>query len=347
MTAADVEQIARRVRRSDPAEREQLLAALGELAAGDGLGASPRAQALVGEILTGLAQGAGPELRHKLADWAASGRCASRALAVDLASDPIEVAGPVIRRSPALAAEDLLRLVAEGRADHQIAVGRRAGLDTAVVEAILEQGDPDALAALAANPQAPLAPEHLALLVGMARRLAGLRAPLARHPALTRELAGSLASVSGAATRHVLARRFGDAPPGRPAPPEGCERRLVAKLQASGRLSPGFALRVLREGDLPLFEHALAALAGRPHQEARAAFDAEGPADLLAMCTAIGLDRSVTPLVVAKVRELNAGRPGDAAPAPNPARARRGNAGSAPPAKKAARKRAPRKTQRG
>ena len=343
MTAADVEGIGRRVRRSAPAEREQLLAALGELA--DGLDASPRAQALVGEILTGLAEGAGPDLRGQLADWAARGRCATRALAIDLASDGIEVAGPVIRRSPALAAEDLLRLVADGRAEHQMAVGRRPHLETAVVEAILEQGDPDALTALAGNTDAPLAPEHMALLVGMAKRLPGLRAPLARRVELTREMAQALAEVSGLSTRRALRARFGGlATNGFAVAPEGAERRLVAKLQAAGQLSAGYALRVLREGALTLFEHALAALAQAPHQEVRAALEADGAADLLDLCRAAGLDRSVTPLVLDKVRELNGGRPGDAEPAPPqvkaaaPKRSAKRAAGKPRTARKTARK---------
>jgi uncharacterized protein (DUF2336 family) len=316
VTAADqVEQIGRRVRRSDRAEREQLLAALAELADGGGLDASPRAQVLVGEILTGAADGADPELRERVAAWAARGRCMPRPLAAALALDGIGVAGPVIRRSATLETEDLLRLVGEGDAERQIAVSRRAALQPAVIEAVLEQGEPAALTALAANPQAPLAPEHLDLLVGMAKRLPSLRAPLARRAELTRGLAAALAPHCGGAVRLTLRARFGLLEAARAlSPPEGCERRLVAKLAAAGRLSPGYALRVLREGRLALFEHALAALTDKPHQQVREAFDAPEPGPLADACEAAGMDRSVTPLVLSLVRALNEGRPGDAVP---------------------------------
>ena len=327
------------MRRSDPAEREQLLAALGELAATERLDASPRAQAVVGEILTNLAVDADPDLRRKLVEWAGRGRCMPRPLALELAYDEIEVAGPVIRRSPTLWTQDLLRLIAEGAAEHQISVGRRAALERAVMEAILEQGEPAALAALASNADAPLAPEHLELLVDMSKRLAVLRAPLARRPELTPEWAQTLATYSGSAVRRMLAARFGELEPRVPAgPPEGSERRLIAKLEIAGRLSPGYALRVLREGKLTLFEHALAALAGLSHQEVRARFDAAEPGSLADACTAAGLDRSVFPLVLSKVRDLNAGRPGDADPARKtiPRRSKaKGSGAPKPPKRKA------------
>ena len=334
--AEDVEQIGRWARASDPAEGERLLAALEDLAATEKLDASPRAQAVVGELLSRVAAGAGPDVRGKLARWAAAGRCTPHDLAMDLAFDPIEVSGPVIRRSPALLPADLLRLVEEGEADHQIAVGARPELDTAVVEALLEQGEPSALAALAGNTKAPLAPEHLELLVGMSKRLPALRAPLARHAGLTRVLAEPLGAAAGPVVRRVLAKRFGDLTVGNDAvTPEGCERRLAAKLQLAGRLSPGYALRVLREGKLTMFEHAVAVLAGLPHQEVRAAFDAESEGPLARACAAAGIDRGVLPIVLAEVRRLNDQRPGDA-PEPPRRKSRPRRAATARKAKAAA-----------
>jgi uncharacterized protein (DUF2336 family) len=343
--ADDVEQIGRWRPGSDPAEGERLLAALEDLAATEKLDASPRAQAVVGQLLSRVAAGAGPDLRGRVARWAAEGRCTPRELAVDLAFDGIEVSGPVIRRSPALLPEDLLRLIGEGAAAHQIAVGARQQLDTAVVEAILEQGEPSALAALAGNPRAPLAPEHLELLVGMSKRLPALRVPLARHASLTPGLAEPLGACSGPGVRRVLAKRFGTGASGTAsATPEGCERRLAAKLQLAGRLSPGYALRVLREGKLTMFEHALAALSGLPHQEVRAALDAESAGPLVRACAAAGIDRSVVPLILAEVRRLNAHRPGDAPePRRRAPRARRNTPPAAPKprASSKARKRKP------
>ena len=306
MSAPDIELIAGRVRRSAPAEREQLLEALDGLA--ERLDGSPRAQALVGEILAGLAADAEPELRRKLARWAADGRCTPPELAAELSRDPIEVAAPVITRSPMLTEADLLALVAELGPEHQIAVGRRKALLASVIEAVLEQGEPAALAALAGNTSAPLAPEHLDRLVGMAARLPALRAPLARRRDLAPELRTALLAA-----------------PGRP---EGWERRLVGKLAAAGRLTPGYALRLLREGHLAVFEHAVAALAGLPLKDVRAATAADGAQPLMEACLAAGLDRSVLPLVLAEVRELTGGRPGDLPPV-RKARPRRASSGTA------------------
>jgi hypothetical protein len=53
---------------------------------------------------------------------------------------------------------------------------------------------------------------------------------------------------------------------------------LVRKLQQSGRLTPGFALRSLREGKRGLFVQALAGLSARQPEAVSAALASDDPA---------------------------------------------------------------------
>jgi uncharacterized protein (DUF2336 family) len=96
---------------------------------------------------------------------------------------------------------------------------------------------------------------------------------------------------------------------------EEMEAALVEKLDAAGQLRPGYLLRVLRERRLPLFLFALARLGGFDIRQVRRAVDSNRPELLALACSAVGIDRSVFPTILAHVRELNGGRPGGGAEA--------------------------------
>lgn len=302
-----------------PEDRERLLAALAELCrCPEGL--SAEARRLVEAIFMDLVARAERDIRQRLAETLASAPWAPHALVLALALDDIEVARPVIARSPVLAESDLVRLVVEAALEHQIETARRPRIGPTVVEAVLDRGEPAVLAALAGNETAEVGPEHLRRLVEASRRLTALRGPLARHPRLTAELARGLYAWVGEALRSRIAERFGVDPaqldPGVEAAvraaadalPEGeaearaeMERRLVAKLQAAGQLRPGYLLRALRDGREGLFQTALETLGDYPAGSVAKALAARRT-DLLAMaCVGVGIDRSVFPTILALV----------------------------------------------
>jgi uncharacterized protein (DUF2336 family) len=173
----------------------------------------------------------------------------------------------------------------------------------------------------------------MARLVWAARMMPGLRAPLTRHPDLTDDLAVALYAWIGETLREALIARFrldpvaleaalGEAvsaaasePFGRPVSLEraedraATERRLVEKLDAAGQLRPGYLLRALREHKLSLFETALARLAGLPQADVQTALTCDRPEILALACLVAGIDRSVFPTVLTRVREMNRGLP--------------------------------------
>jgi uncharacterized protein (DUF2336 family) len=323
-----------------PADRERLLmniVSLCEFAGAGGSEEAARAKAIIDELFMTLVLDAERTVRRRLAERLADVTWAPKALINVLALDDIEIARPVIARSPLLDDHDLVRLLVETTLEHQVEVACRPDIGAKVSETILNMGDPAVLAALAANLTARLPEDGMARLVEGAQVVPALRAPLVRHPALTAALGTALYAWVGEALQDALVSRFdldpealkaaiGEAvreakaaPFGRAAPLERSEdrdemeQRLIEKLDAAGQLKPGYLMRALREHKLSLFEAGLARLSGLALKDLHAAIACDRP-DVLAMaCVAAHIDRSVFRTILHRVRELNGGKPsGDA-----------------------------------
>jgi len=321
----------------EPADRERLLmniVSLCELTGPGGDAEALKAKALIDDVFMTLVVDAEREVRRRLAERIANVTWAPKALIHVLALDDIEIARPIIAASPLLDDSDLIRLLVEATLEHQIEVARRPGIGPMVVEAILDRNEPSLLAALADNVSAILPENGMARLVEASRLMPGLRAPLTRHPQLTPDLAVTLYAWIGETLREALISRFRLDPDklspamdeavnaaiaepfGRPVTLEqaderaATEQRLVEKLDAAGQLRPGYLLRALREHKLTLFEAALAKLAGVTPADLHAALACDRPEILALACLAAGIDRSVFPTLLTRVRELNRNQPG-------------------------------------
>jgi uncharacterized protein (DUF2336 family) len=289
------------------------------------------------DVFMSLIADAERDIRLLLAQKIAGEPWAPHALILTLVDDEIEIARPVIAQSAVLMDDDLIRLLSHATIDHQIEVARRPDLSTAVVQAVIDKGEADVLAALAANPRTDISPLAMTRLVRFSKRMAALRAPLARHPGLTSDLAGLLYGWVGETLRAGLVQRYSVAGSVLDGPlaqtvrevhatvswdesdPDGVseraltEQRMVQKLQSAGQLRAGLLVRALHEGKLTLFKTGLAALGGISFADISLATDADRPDQLGAICTAVGIDRSVFPTVLRLVRRLNGDRPGQAA----------------------------------
>lgn len=327
-------------RSRDSGDRQRLLSGLADLlGAGRDAARDAAVRPLLDDVFTTVALESEPGVRRILAAELARAGWAPRALVETLAQDSIEVARPLLAYSPLLGDDALARLVPVMPAAHQIEVARRPGIGAATADALLAAGDPAVLAALAGNPAAAIDEPRMERLVEAARGAAALRAPLVRHPALSRRLAVKLYPHLGDTLRAALQARFpgeaagltraadeaardaffrGDRPspnarPARDAAREEMERRLAAKLLAAGRLRPGYLLRSLRDGEPGVFEAALCALGGFESEAVRRAVR-ERPDRLALACAAVGVDRLAFPEILSRARRLN-GLPPDPAPA--------------------------------
>lgn len=341
--AAQTEQLLSLARSREPADRERLLAGIVKMCDASqaaGHRTAPGVQVLLDSIFMTLVVEAERDIRARLAQSLADAAWAPPALINILALDEIEIARPIIAGSPILKDQDLIRLLVQATLEHQIEVARRPGLSSVVVETILTKDEPAVLTALASNPTAQISPDGLRRLVDRAREVVALRLPLARRPNLSADLAEQLYLWVGDTLRDTLTARFhldpdkmaraveaslraahaGAPLADRPADEqdedrEAMEAALVEKLDAAHQLRPSYALRVLRERRLPLFVFALARLGGFEIRQVRRAVDSNRPELLALACSAVGIDRSAFPTILALVRELNGGLPGGGAEA--------------------------------
>lgn len=315
-------------------DRRRLL--LGITALCDATPPGAEASPLLGDIFMILARQAERDIRKALSESLAKAEWAPPALVAMLALDEIEIARPIIAQSPLLKDQDLLRVLVEATIEHQIEVARRPRISGRVADAIIDRAEPACLTALAGNRTAEISEVGLGRLIEQSRRIAALRAPLTRHPRLNDQLATQLYQYVGQALREAIGERFrvdetrlaeavdaavrpkvsqGAEPLGLPeaslVEKEEMERRLVAKLQASGQLRAGFLIRAVREKRLSLFEHAIAALGGFTLAQIRAAICRPSPDALFLACAAVGIDRAVFPAILDEIRKLSDGWPGD------------------------------------
>ena len=319
-------------RNNSPDARQRLL--LGVMALCDASPPDGELSPILGEIFLFLARQAERDIRKALAERLAHADWAPPALVNVLALDEIEIAAPILASSPVLQDDDLLKILIEASLDHQVAVARRPQISGRIADAVIERGIPAVLTALATNRTAQISGEGFRRLVDHSRRIAALRGPLSRHPRLTEALAEQMYHWVGSALRESISDRFQvderklgaavyDAVEGvlRKAQPkeilpdtperEEMERRLVAKLQAAGQLKPAMLIRAAREHRLSLVVHGLAALSGFTVKQIRQALGAPTPEALYYACASVGIDRAVFPTLLAELRTLNHGMPGD------------------------------------
>ena len=314
-------------RSRDPTDREQLLSGLVSLCEAESAGMGAPANAEVEAIFLALVSEAERDIRARLAERIALAAWAPPRLIEALARDDIEVARPVIAASPLLKDEALMRLITEATLAHRVEVAQRPRLSAAVVEAVIDNGEPAVLTALAGNQTADITPPCMKRLVEHAKTVAALGPPLAAHPRMSNALAEELYLWVGEALRRSIVARFDvdavalDAaiaaavskPADRPKRigPTAIELKLIEKLAAAGQLKTGYLLRVLKDQQLGLFEAALAKLGGfRVEDIHRAVNDSSRPELMALACAAIGLDRSVFPTILQLVRQCTDGLPG-------------------------------------
>ena len=297
----------------------------------------PKVAPLLSDIFLALTAQAERDIRLALSERIAGVDWAPPALINMLALDEIEIARPVITSSPLLQNADLIRLLIEATLEHQIAVARRPKLARPVVDTIVDRAEPVTMTALASNRTADIGEEAMRKLVDHSRRIAGLRAPLTRHPRLNEQLAQQLYQWVGQALRQSIGERFRiddaqlnaavqDAAAKAVGSPEwramsarmtedrtriDAERRLVEKLQAAGQLRPGLLVRALREQRFELFEQTLAVLGGFSEAQVHQAIRAPTAEPLYLACIAVGVDKAVFASLLVEVRKLSGGMPAD------------------------------------
>jgi len=312
---SDMGRLARLAANPQGTSREEIYLAVASLYRIQGSGLNERERTLMHEILRRLARDVEMAIRINLAERLADDRTAPHDLILLLADDKIEVARPVLLRSPLLTEEDMLRLIAECGIAHQEAVASRARIGEPVSEALAKSGHESVLVALVRNTTARFSQGLYDALIEKSRAVTSLQEPLAQRSDLPPQLAIRMCEWVSVAVRSYINQNFSinqdrlntaiaqaetaiqSEPPAPKSPPAPSAQKLIDKLAASGQLKAGFLLRVLHQGQTDLFDLALARLVDLPLVELRAKFYQGGPKAVALACHGVGIDRCVFPTV--------------------------------------------------
>ncbi|HET6519607.1 MAG TPA: DUF2336 domain-containing protein [Geminicoccaceae bacterium] len=271
----------------------------------DALSADDDTSELAGAILQLLVRDVAKEVRRSLAETIAGSPNLPPGTAGRLARDDIDVARPMLERSPVLRDEELADIVRTHAMQYALAVAGRESLSEVLSDVLAETGHRDVAHRLAGNAGAKLsvrtmkriAEDHRgdreiedrlvrrpALSYEMVERLAGIVAgrlewELVREQRLAPELARQIVTAARErATLNMVAREHG-----RSGPERELHRRHLA-----GELGPEDAVAFLRAGDIAQFEAGMALLAGLDTHRARRLLYSQDRRHLAAVCVRAG-----------------------------------------------------------
>jgi uncharacterized protein (DUF2336 family) len=291
--------------------REEIYLAVASLYRIQGSGLNQRERGLMHDILRRLARDVEMAIRISLAERLADDITAPHELILLLADDKIEVARPLLLRSPILSDEDMLRLITECGTAHQEAVASRAHIGEPVSDALVKSEHESVLVALVRNATAKISIVAYSTLVEKSRDLPSLQEPLTQRPDLPPQLAIRMCEWVSDVLKSYINQNYSIAadklntvfdqaktaiksePPQPKSPPAQSAQKLIDKLFASGQLKAGFLLRVLHQGHTDLFDLAFAKLVDLPLQELRTKFYHGGPRVVALACRSVGIDRCV------------------------------------------------------
>jgi uncharacterized protein (DUF2336 family) len=293
------------------ASREEIYLAVASLYRIQGTGLNARERELMREILRRLTRDVEMAIRIALAQRLADDTNAPHDLILMLVDDTIEVARPLILKSPLLTEADALRLIAEASIAHREAIADRPHISEPVTDALVHSGTETVLVSLVRNATAKISTASYRTLVEKSRAIAALQEPLAHRADLPSDLAVRMCDwVSDALKNFIVANyktksgpiessiehakaSVKSAPPLPKATPEESAQKLIEKLATSGQLKAGFLMRVLSQGQIDLFDLAFSRLLGMALKDFRHIFYEGGPRIVALACRAVGIDRAV------------------------------------------------------
>lgn len=266
------------------------------------------------KILNVLAQDALELVRRAMAVTLRGSDLIDRDLARTLAADVDSVALPIINHCPAFTDADLIEIVQAGSAVRQVAVAGRPTVGRDVAEVIAVNGCELAVQTLASNDNADISEGSLGVCVDRFGASRDVVAALAYRKVLPLAVTEKLIEVASDAIREHLIAQHAIAPDVAVRltafareratvdliDQAGAERDLVAfaaTLNARKVLTGSLLLRALARGQMGLFEHGLAELAGTPHYRAWLMIHDAGPLGLKAIYDRAGLPPRLFPAV--------------------------------------------------
>lgn len=228
-------------------------------------------QAIATAVLELLVRDLAVEVRQALASTVATSTRLPAQVARQLAGDAIEVADPILQRSPVLSDEDLVRVVRTNAMQYALAVAGREQISELVSDALVDTGHAEVVARLVDNAGASISQSTMQRVVQDFRDNEQIHARVIKRPELPFELVEQMIAVMGDRLEWQLIRDRGlsaeDAGALMHAVRERATISFTARAHADGKLQQHLLteyssgqldherlLRFLRDGDVASLE---------------------------------------------------------------------------------------------
>ncbi len=287
--------------------KETLASAVGELFEEQCDTLTDVEQKIMNDILASLVKDVETTVRQKLAQKLSRVDTAPHDLIIELASDQIEVALPILQRSKVLQDQDLIEVIQLRTMEHHLAISMRPGISEDVTDALVDTENPVIIATLLSNKNSALSMKSLAHLVDISEQEAAYRKPLLRRRELSEEMARKMYWwVSAALRQNILGRyelsvdEFDDAienavqdslyESGHAAKPSDDS---LAALLTLDEVAQHRMVKALREGKIPMFQSMMCQATGLPLPEFRQIMFEKGGENLAIACRSVDLAPNV------------------------------------------------------
>jgi uncharacterized protein (DUF2336 family) len=313
-----------------PGARARIVDSIGSFIVDPPEGQNPREREIASDILRQLLRDAEMTVRRKLAERLAMEPTAPLDLVIQLASDEVEVARPVLLESLALRDSDLLEVVEHRTMRHRLAIAMRRQVSETVCAALVDAGEPEVARTLLENPGARIGRASFEKLVDRSRVETPLQEPLLNRADLDPALAMRMyAWVSVTLRRHIVrsfdvdqalldgairdsldtvahehTRQRADGSPA---------ERIADRLADAHGDDPSLLLDLLRAGEIGLFEAMFSRVTGLKPLLARRTIYEPGGKTLAVACRASAIDKSIFAAIFLLTRQA---RPVDKAADP-------------------------------
>lgn len=314
-----------------PGSRAHIIESIGTFVVDPTQAQNSREREIATDILRQLLRDAEMSVRRQLAERLAAEPSAPLDLVIQLASDEVEVARPVLLESLALRDADLLEVIEQRTLQHRLAIAMRRQVSEEVCTALVDAGEPDVARTLLENPGARIGRNSFEKLVDRSRVEAPLQEPLVRRGDLDPILAMRMYAWVSVALRRYIVRNF-DVDPTllddairesldtvasehtkRHA--EGTPTERIADGLADAHAdNPSVLIELLRAGEIGLFEAMFARITSLKPMLARRALYEPGGRALAIACRASAIDKPVYAAIFLLARQA---RPGDKSVDPN------------------------------
>jgi uncharacterized protein (DUF2336 family) len=202
----DSQQLNNLAKDEQPLARAELTSAVSELLDMD---LSPRETELIADVLIGLMRQAELDLREALAEKLSTIDNVPLRLILQLTNDEIEVAAPILSRSPVLGDLDLIYTIKSKGPSYWKAVAKREEMSNQVINLLADTRDLDTAITLAENKAVTLTDHAVVVLSDMAQNSDDLAMPLLRRDEVTDEIAQKLFKFVGEQVKTFITEEYG------------------------------------------------------------------------------------------------------------------------------------------